>query len=211
MPAQLSEVEQRVLGCLIEKAMATPDHYPLTPNALVAACNQSSNRNPVVSYDQPTVVEAGGRLKGIGLARVVHSPSNRAEKYRHVVDEALGLEPGELAVLCELLVRGPQTPGELRARTERLLPDIAVDAALDTLAAHADGPLVERLDRQPGQREHRWRHLMGEDHSIPAELGAETRAPARVSAPSSDGEGLEERVAALEARLARLEAELGYA
>ena len=91
--------------------MATPDHYPLTPNTLVAACNQSSNRNPVVSYERPTVVEAGGRLKAIGLARVVHSPSNRAEKYRHVVDEALGLEPWTIAVLCEAVGAGPANAG----------------------------------------------------------------------------------------------------
>ena len=183
--------------------MATPDHYPLTPNTLVAACNQSSNRNPVVSYERPTVVEAGGRLKAIGLARVVHSPSNRAEKYRHVVDEALGLEPGAIAVLCELLVRGPQTPGELRARTRALAArDIAVDDTLDTLAAHADGPLA-RTSRSPARPSASTAGATSwaRTYSDSDQLGGQGVGPVTLTAPSSDAasdtasEDLAERVA----------------
>jgi uncharacterized protein YceH (UPF0502 family) len=216
----LTAEELRVVGCLVEKAMATPDNYPLTVNALVNACNQSSNRDPVVRYDEGTVVAALGRLRERGLVRVVYSPSNRAPKYRHVFDEALGLEPAALAVLCELLVRGAQTAGELRTRGERLHPFSGLDDVeqiLDDLSGR-DDPLVVRLERRPGQREARHAHLLGG----PVEpSGAEPETTAAVPSPITvpgivatpvDGDddtggessSLESRVAALEREVARL-------
>lgn len=154
--------ELRVAGCLIEKALSTPAYYPLTLNALVNACNQSSNRDPVVSYNEPVVEEALTSLRERGLARIVYSTSNRAAKYKHVFDERWQLEVDELAVLAELLLRGPQTPGELRARCERMHPFASVadvEDVLDRLAGRPD-PLVERLARQPGKREARTAHRL---------------------------------------------------
>src|SRR5437764_6624019 len=117
---ELTEEEVRVIGCLIEKAITTPQYYPLTLNSLVTACNQSSNRSPVVSYDDVTVQDALATLRERGLTRIVYSTSNRATKYRHVLDEQLELDHRELAVLDVLMLRGPQTVGELRTRTDRM-------------------------------------------------------------------------------------------
>src|SRR5437763_13338885 len=131
---ELTAVEARVVGALAEKELATPQYYPLTLNALVNACNQSSNRDPVVDYDDATVSDALASLREKGLARIVHSVHNRAAKYRHVLHEVHGLEPQETSLLCVLLLRGPQTVGELRTRTERLAPFDGlpeVDATLD--------------------------------------------------------------------------------
>src|SRR5437763_76870 len=166
----LTPEEARVVGALAEKEMATPQYYPLTLNALVNACNQTSNRDPVVDYDDAIVTGALASLREKGLARIVHSVHNRAAKYRHVVHEVHGLEPQDMAVLCVLLLRGSQTVGELRARTERLadFADLAaVEATLDRLAAR-DDPLVTRLERQPGQKEARFATLL-----VPIVLGAE--------------------------------------
>ncbi len=207
----LTGTEARVLGALIEKQLTTPDAYPLTLNALTSACNQTSNRDPVVRYEPHQVETTVLVLKTRGLARVVHPGSGeRATKYRQVADEALGLEPAERALLCVLLLRGSQTAAELRSRTERLHPFGSVgevEAALDALSRR-DPPLVARVERQPGQKEGRWIQLLEE--------GAEGRAlappgPATVSGVrSSDGSRLDEleaRVAALEARLAALDAD----
>src|SRR5438270_5047698 len=132
---ELTAEEARVVGCLIEKAATTPQYYPLTLNALVNACNQSSNRNPVVSYDDGIVQDALASLRERGLTRIVYSTSNRATKYRHVLDEQLGLDDQELAVLDVLLLRGPQTVGELRTRTDRM----AEFASLGDVEAVVDG------------------------------------------------------------------------
>ena len=158
-------VQARVVGCLIEKEMATPDNYPLTINALLSACNQTTNRFPVTKLDEPTVSNALQNLRAMEVVRIVYSRSNRADKYRHVLGEMLDLEPEHLALLSVLMLRGPQTASELRARTERLHPfdtQEDVDRALRELARRED-PLVALLERRPGQKESRWAHLLGGD------------------------------------------------
>jgi len=195
----LSPEELRVLVSLIEKEATTPEHYPLTMSSLVTATNQTSNRNPVVAYDAPLITQVLARLRDLGLARVVHSPSNRAEKYRHVVHEAWGLSAAELAVLAVLALRGPQTVNELRSRTERYgdLQDMGgVDGILHRLRNRYEHPFVVRIERQPGQREERWAHLLaGEIIEVPAAPGP----------PSSRGAANAERVAVLEGRVSVLE------
>lgn len=206
---ELTAEEIRVLGCLIEKAATTPDQYPLTTNSLVTACNQKSSRDPVVSLTAREVTEAMLGLRPAGLARTV-TGSGRTEKHRHVADEALGLDPGELAVLAVLALRGPQTPGELRQRTDRYgaFSDLAeVEAALSRLAQRSD-PLVVDLGRAPGQSQNRWTHLLGGEPALGSgNWSAVVDAPSG-PAPATRSE-LEARLAALEARVSALESELG--
>ncbi len=159
--SELTAPEQRVLGCLIEKRWTTPDQYPLSLNALRLACNQSTNRDPVTDYDEHTVREAAQRLFKYGLARLASGHSSRAIKFRHLAEEALGLGREELAVLAVLLLRGPQTPGELKARTERMAPLGSlehVDAVLSTLIERG---YARRIERRPGQKEDRFEQLLG--------------------------------------------------
>jgi uncharacterized protein YceH (UPF0502 family) len=160
---ELTAEEARVVGSLAEKHLTTPQYYPLTLNALVNACNQSNNRDPVVTYDAATVAATLDSLRAKGLARVIHAGGgNRSTKYRHVLDEALGLDQRELALLTVLLLRGPQTLNELRTRTERMAEFDGADAVahdLDRLAER-DDPLVVHLERQPGQKETRWATLL---------------------------------------------------
>ena len=188
-------VEVRVLGCLIEKQRTTPDQYPLSLTSLRLACNQTTNRDPVVEYDEPTIRDGLRRLSDRGWARLASGAGSRAIKYRHLLDEALALSPSELALLAVLMLRGAQTPGELKQRVDRLyafrsLAD--VEATLDRLI---DRELVRRLQRRAGQKEERYEQLLGDEGG---------------SAPAADGvappESLADRVAALEARVARLEA-----
>jgi uncharacterized protein YceH (UPF0502 family) len=157
---QLDPEEARVLGSLAEKQLTTPQYYPLTLNALVNACNQSNNRTPVVAYDSETVAAALGRLREKGVARVIHAGGgSRTDKYRHVVDEQLGLDQRELALVTVLLLRGPQTLKELRTRTERMADFDDVDAVerdLTRLASEREEALTVHLERQPGQKEARW-------------------------------------------------------
>jgi uncharacterized protein YceH (UPF0502 family) len=199
----LSAEEVRVVGALIEKQMTTPEYYPLTLNSLLNACNQSSNRNPVVSYDESTVQRALDRLRDEeGLVRIVHSVHNRAAKWRQVIDERLALEPEELALLGVLLLRGPQTLGELKGRTERLHPfaDLGeVESALDRLAGR-EPPLVTRVERQPGQKEARFSHLLA------GSLEVDPAPDRRVDTTS--GPSLADRVTSLEAEVAALRDEL---
>ena len=159
----LTSEELRVVACLVEKQLTTPDNYPLTENAVVAACNQLSNRNPVVAYDTNTVRVTLTALRQRGLARVIHTPGARVPKHRHILDEALGLGRGEVSLLAVLALRGPQTVGELRTRTERMHDFVSlaeVEKALEGLAAREE-PLVVRLERQPGQKEARYAQLLG--------------------------------------------------
>jgi uncharacterized protein len=159
--AELTPPEQRVLGCLIEKRWTTPDQYPLSLNGLRLACNQSTNRDPVTAYDEATVREAAQRLCLYGLARLASGHGSRAVKYRHLAEEALGLDREELAVLAVLLLRGPQTPGELKARTERMAPLASLDdveRVIDVLSEHG---YARRIGRRPGQKEDRFEHLLG--------------------------------------------------
>lgn len=156
----LTDEEARVAGSLAEKALTTPQYYPLTMNALVAACNQSNNRDPVVQYDDGTVEGAMASLREKGMARLVHpGGGSRVVKYRHAIDEALGLDRRELALVCVLLLRGPQTLNELRTRTERMADFDSVDEVerdLDRLATQREEPLIVRLERRPGQKEPRY-------------------------------------------------------
>jgi uncharacterized protein YceH (UPF0502 family) len=163
LPRDFTAVEVRVLGCLIEKERATPQNYPLTLNALRTASNQSTNRDPVVDYDDPAIEDALTSLRERKLTRIVYSTSNRAAKYRHVLDEELRLDDAQLAVLCVLFLRGPQTVGEIKGRTERLhaFSDLAeVQETLERLAAHHLGPMARRLERRPGQKDARYVHLL---------------------------------------------------
>ena len=159
----LDPVEIRVLGCLLEKQQTTPDAYPLTLNSLRLACNQSTNREPVVDYDEATVREAAQRLGKRGWSRLTSYHGSRSAKYRHLLDDALGLAPDERALLCVLMLRGPQTLGELKQRTERLhaFSDLAsVEEALERLTARELG---RWLERRPGQKEARYGHLLQDD------------------------------------------------
>lgn len=201
----LDIIDGRVLGALIEKQLTTPDIYPLSLNALSLACNQSTAREPVMNLSGPDVEESLARLKERKFARFVHPSHGRSvTKYRQVCDESLGLESGDLAVVGLLLLRGAQTSGELRTRSERLhgFDTVAeVENTLAALAARAE-PLVVRLERAAGQKEARWRQLLA-DESVPVH-GESMAAPNRGSALGA----LEERVETLESRIARLEAAL---
>ena len=165
----LSTHEVRVLGCLIEKESTTPDGYPLTLNSLRSACNQSTSRDPVVAYGDREIETALASLRARGLTRTVHSTSNRATKFRHVVPDALEIDTAELAVLSVLMLRGPQTVGELKTRTERQRRFESTDAVAATLQSLAgrQAPLVRQLDRQPGQKDARWLHLLGATPDAP--------------------------------------------
>ena len=206
----LTPVQARIVGCLIEKEMATPDSYPLTMNALLAACNQTSNRNPVTRLDEATVGNALENLRAIKIVRIVYSRSNRADKYRHVLDEELALEPEHLAILSVLMLRGPQTASELRTRTERLHPFADQEEVEDVLRRMAgrEEPLVARLERQPGQKEHRWAHLLGGDLAEVLASADDDRTAGDGRQPSrTDRIGaLEDEVQALRADLDRLQA-----
>jgi uncharacterized protein YceH (UPF0502 family) len=163
---ELEPAELRVLGVLVEKEHTTPEQYPLTLNALVLGCNQSSNRTPVVAYGQDTVLDALATLRQRKLARTILAPGNRATKYRHVLGEATGLTPGECGVLAVLALRGAQTVNELRTRTERYrgIEELGgVEAVLHRLATRYEEPYVRHLPRQPGQREDRWAQLLGDE------------------------------------------------
>jgi len=195
-------VELRVLGCLIEKQRTTPDTYPLSLNALRLACNQSTNRDPVVEYDQETIRVGLASLSRRGWARLASGPGSRVVKYRHLLDEALGLSHAELSLLGVLMLRGAQTPGELKQRTERLHPFASLDELDAVLEQLIERELVARLPRRPGQKETRYEQLLGADAASP---------PAPESVETEDGrlEALEKRVAALEADLAGLRDAVG--
>lgn len=196
----LNAAEVRVLGALVEKQITTPDYYPLSLNALTNACNQLSNRDPVVAFEENTVVEAVANLRAKRLATQYAGAESRVAKYKHTLTDALLLTPAEVALLCVLMLRGPQTVGELRARCERLfrfdtLPE--VEEALAALAARSPQPLVVRLPRQPGTKEARFAHLLA--GPIEAPVTPTTAPVAPPSAPAAS-----DRVSQLEADLASL-------
>ncbi|MBM3676567.1 MAG: DUF480 domain-containing protein [Actinobacteria bacterium] len=193
MDADATEI--RVLGCLIEKQRTTPDVYPLSLNALRLACNQTTNREPVVDFDETTIRSALERLGRRGWTRLASGPGSRAAKYRHLLDEALTLTPSEISVLAVLMLRGAQTLGELKGRSERLYPFAALADVEATLQRLAERDLVHRLERRPGQKEERWQHLLG-DADLPEEP-----VPASTAPPP----GAAERLSALEARVEALE------
>jgi uncharacterized protein YceH (UPF0502 family) len=204
----LSAEEVRVIGALIEKQVTTPEYYPLTLNALRQACNQLSNREPVVSFDERTVVWALESLRDRKLVRVVSTADGRVPKYRHVLDEALGLKAPEMAVMCVLMLRGAQTVGEIRTRTERLYPFSAlsfVETTLEDLMTR-DVPLVVKLSRQAGQKESRYAHLLSGEVEAAAET-TDGESP-RAETATRGGRGDTERVARLETELTAVRAEL---
>ncbi len=212
--AELTPSEQRVLGCLIEKRFTTPDQYPLSLNALRLACNQSTNRDPVVHYDEDTVREAAQRLSRYGLARLASGHSSRAVKYRHLAEDALGVGQEELAVLCVLLLRGPQTPGELKGRTERMVPFGSLEAIEAVLDALGERGYARRIGRRPGQKEDRFEQLLGGAGSGEEAVAASPEPTYRPSPapatplPAPQRDGLAARVEALEAEVELLRAEL---
>ena len=202
---ELTAEEQRVLGCLIEKRWTTPEQYPLSVNALRLACNQSTNRDPVTDYDDATVRNAASGLSRYGLARLASGHGSRAIKYRHLAEEALRLGRAELAVLAVLLLRGPQTPGELKTRSDRMASVVSLDdieRVLETLVARG---YAKRLDRRPGQKEDRFEHLLGPE-SPPESAPAASVHPGAPREAADDG--LEARVEALEAEVAELREQL---
>jgi hypothetical protein len=214
---RVGPVELRVLGCLIEKQRTTPEQYPLTLNSLRLACNQSTNREPVVDYDEQTVVEALRRLALRGWTRLASGAGSRSRKYRHLLDDAFGLDAGELSLLAVLMLRGPQTPGELKQRAQRLhdFPDLA--AVQEPLERLVERGLVARHERRPGQKEERYEQLLGGGTVAPpaeADPQAAPGAPeAGESEPLTPAEDrltrLEREVAELRSELAALRAALG--
>lgn len=214
----LTGPEQRVLGCLIEKRFTTPDQYPLSLNALRLACNQSTNRDPVVAYTEETVRDAAQRLSRYGLARLASGHSSRATKYRHLAEEALGLGREQLAVLAVLLLRGPQTAGELRTRSERVVDWPSLAAVEQVLNELTERGYAARLERRPGQKEERFVQLLGGETAAAAAAPATADAPAagqkpspagadsspREAEPETDGADLAARLEVLERRFEQL-------
>jgi uncharacterized protein YceH (UPF0502 family) len=214
------DVEIRVLGCLIEKQRTTPDQYPLTLNSLRLACNQSTNREPVVDYDESEVRRALGELGRRRWIRGASGHTSRSPKYRHLLDTELSLDEDQISVLAVLMLRGEQTPGQLKQRTERMFAFHDLDAIQTTLDALASRDLVERLPRRPGQKEDRYHQLLGGNHleedaaaSEPSEVvvGESTPDPVPMAVPQDTPEterieGLEHQVADLNRELSELRA-----
>lgn len=205
MDQYLTDADTRVLGALIEKQVTTPDNYPLSLNALIAACNQSSNRHPVASYDEETVLAAIQRLRRASLVRGMQRIDSRVTKYEHVAADTLDLSPNDLGLMCVLLLRGPNTIGELRTRTERLakFESLAeVETTLNALIEREKDPLVVRLPRRAGQKEVRYAHLLSGE--VAADSNESVDTPVRVTLQPND-----ERIAALEQLVAELKSEVG--
>lgn len=213
----LSATEIRVLGCLLEKQRTTPDHYPLSLNSLRLACNQSTNREPVVQYDDAILRDALHRLGRRGYVRL--AGASRAAKYRHLLSEALPMSSAEQAVMCVLMLRGPQTPGELKQRGERIHAFDGLDEVHATLAALIERELVAQLGRRPGQKEDRYTQLLGQGESdngsaagngVPAMAAASPTfaTPSHSSPAVEQPDDLRARVAQLEREVAELRATL---
>ena len=204
MPTILTDAEVRVLGALVEKQVTTPEYYPLTLNALVQACNQKNNRNPVVTYSDETVADAIESLRAKNLVYVFYGSTSRVPKYKHMMAEIFDLSPPELAIMCVMMLRGHQTVGELRGRSERLynfasLPE--VEETLNSLAAKEPDSLVLKLPRQPGQKEIRYAHLLSGEIDL-SHLSEIEGSQATVQHSKPD------RISALEQEMASLRAEV---
>jgi uncharacterized protein len=203
MATILSDIETRVLGCLVEKQVTTPEYYPLTLNALTAACNQKNNRNPVTSYSEDQVAQAVENLREKNLAYVYYGTTSRVPKYKHVVPEVLHLGPPELALMCALMLRGAQTPGELRGNASRLYDFSGleeIEQTLSGLISRDQDPLVVTLPRQAGQKEVRFAHLLNGE--IAMDSAVDSSSPRRVHAPAPD------RVSTLEQEVASLKSQV---
>jgi uncharacterized protein YceH (UPF0502 family) len=202
-------VELRVVGCLVEKQRTTPDAYPLSLNALRLACNQSTNRDPVVDYDEETVSAALRRLAQRGWTRLASGAGSRARKYRHLLPEALGLDEAELALLAVLMLRGAQTPGELKQRSERLHPFAGLPDVQETLERLLERELVVRHPRRPGQKEDRFEQTLGGAGEIQVEEPDPAYLSPAVAADDDRLERLERELQDLQAEVARLREALG--
>jgi uncharacterized protein YceH (UPF0502 family) len=215
-------IEIRVVGCLVEKQRTTPDAYPLSLNSLRLACNQSTNRDPVVDYDEATVSEALRRTALRGWTRLASGAGSRARKYRHLLPEALGLDEAELSLLAVLMLRGPQTPGELKQRSERLHGFESLGAVQETLDRLVERELVARHERRPGQKELRYEQLLSGEAEGATEASAAETSPAPAAAgdpdaaaltlvqpvPAPSGTGTGDRLDRLEREVTELRAEL---
>ena len=230
----LGQAELRVLGCLLEKQHTTPDVYPLTLNSLRSACNQATNRDPVVEYDDAVLRVALHRLERRGLIRLASGRGSRAPKYRHLLAEALPMSSDEQAVMCVLMLRGPQTPGELKGRAGRMHAFAGLESVQQTLARLIERRLVARLGRRPGQKEERYAQLLADaegegDGPAQGARAPHASAPAHGGPPAEEGGAipgdggraatertatlaeLERRVATLEREVAELRAAAGGA
>jgi hypothetical protein len=198
MDILLTEVEARVVGCLIEKEATTPEYYPLTLNALVAACNQKSNRFPVVDYDEKTVQQALDDLREKNIVYVFYGSTSRVPKYKHILPKLLEIDLHEVAILCVLMLRGFQTIGELRERCQRIYEFVSLDEVHQTLdeLMRRDEPLIVELPKQPGQKESRYAHL----------LSGEISAEMLESVPHTPAQSRQDQIAKLEAEIAELNA-----
>ncbi len=222
---ELSPEQIRVLGCLLEKQRTTPDAYPLSLNALRLACNQSTNRDPVVDYDEATLRDALHRLERRGLVRLASGAGSRASKYRHLLAERLPMERGEEALMCVLMLRGAQTPGELKQRGERMHDFDGLSEVHATLEGLIERELVQRLPRRPGQKEERYRECLGASETagadaaeelalrapLPADAAEQSEEAERDAGPAPDDGSrapLVLRVATLEREVAELRARL---
>jgi hypothetical protein len=203
MSENLTEVEARIVGALVEKQLTTPEYYPLTLNALTAACNQKSNRDPVVSFDEETVTRSLENLREKNLVYVFYGSTSRVPKYKHMMPSVYELEPSEVAVVCVLLLRGAQTLGELRERTGRLYEFSGIGEVNETLdrLMHRDQPLIVKLERQAGQKEARYAHLLCGEVTVSSQPGT---MPGAVSTSRQAGS---ERIAELEKELEALRSE----
>lgn len=206
MPEILTETEARVLGSLVEKQLTTPEYYPLTLNALVNACNQKNNREPVVHYDENTVNRCLENLRDRNLVYVFYGSTSRVPKYKHMLPTVYELDPAETAVIDVMLLRGPQTLGELRTRTERLHGFSGLGEIQETLdgLARRDDPLVVRLPVQPGQKEARFAHLLSGEIDVEAFAVAQASRSTRSSVDAERVEKLEEDVTSLRAEVEAL-------
>ncbi|HUQ34072.1 MAG TPA: YceH family protein [Pyrinomonadaceae bacterium] len=209
MQKVLNEVEVRVLGSLVEKQITTPEYYPLTLNALTNACNQKSNRDPAVSYNEAAVTEAIESLREKNLVYVFYGSTSRVPKYKHMMPEVLRIDEREVALLCVLMLRGPQTVGELKERAGRLAEFASlgeVEEALSSLGSKETEPLVVKLPRRPGQKEARYAHLLAGEVSIDysVEEGSSESKPASNRSAGGKLEKLEGEVEALKAEVTEL-------
>lgn len=203
MADQLNEIEARVVGALVEKQLTTPEYYPLTMNALVNACNQKNNREPVMHLDEPTVSAAIERLRERNIVYVFYGSTSRVPKYKHMLPGVYELEPAEVAVIAVMLLRGPQTPGELRTRTERMYEFESLGDVQETLEGlmRRDDPLVVKLPVLPGQKEARFAHLLSGEPDVESLAASH---PARTSTQSVSTD----RIAKLEEEVALLRTEV---